>query len=240
MKCATARTTPPRRAAVKAQRANSAICCWWPVAAMQACLQGTPHDAPGCAKAGNACRCTCPCCSWACSRWAPGGWCATPPRPGRSGLRPPHPARLFMKNFAVKSFDATGRLQSEVMGETARHYPDTDTLEIDQARMRSVAPNGRDRGHGADRALSNADGSEVQLLATPWSRASPHQRVALALPSRAWSSGANSCTPSHRKKRCGPTAPCNSRAATTASPQTPWNTTTSTRCCNCAGVCAAC
>jgi hypothetical protein len=37
-----------------------------------------------------------------------------------------------MKNFAVKSFDATGRLQSEVMGETARHYPGTDTLEIDQ------------------------------------------------------------------------------------------------------------
>ena len=41
-----------------------------------------------------------------------------------------------MKNFAVKSFDATGRLQSEVMGEVAR----------------------------ADRALSNGDGSEVQLF----------------------------------------------------------------------------
>ena len=116
-----------------------------------------------------------------------------------------------MKNFAVKSFDATGRLQSEVMGETARHYPGTDTLEIDQARMRSVAPNGRLTLARADRALSNGDGSEV-----------------------------NSCTPSPRKKKCGPTAPCNSRAATTASPQTPWNTTTSTRCCNSMGVCAAC
>jgi len=69
-----------------------------------------------------------------------------------------------MKNFAVKSFDATGRLQSEVMGETARHYPGTDTLEIDQARMRSVAPNGRLTLARSDRALSNGDGSEVQLF----------------------------------------------------------------------------
>ena len=69
-----------------------------------------------------------------------------------------------MKNFAVKSFDATGRLQSEVMGETARHYPGNDTLEIDQARMRSVAPNGRLTVARADRALSNGDGSEVQLF----------------------------------------------------------------------------
>ena len=69
-----------------------------------------------------------------------------------------------MKNFAVKSFDATGRLQSEVMGETARHYPGNDTLEIDQARMRSVAPNGRLTHATAKRALTNADGSEVQLF----------------------------------------------------------------------------
>ena len=69
-----------------------------------------------------------------------------------------------MKNFAVKSFDATGRLQSEVMGETARHYPGNDTLEIDQARMRSVAPNGRLTVARADRALGNGDGSEVQLF----------------------------------------------------------------------------
>ena len=75
-----------------------------------------------------------------------------------------HQPDYFMKNFSVKSFDATGRLQSEVMGETARHYPGNDTLEIDQARMRSVAPNGRLTVARADRALSNGDGSEVQLF----------------------------------------------------------------------------
>ena len=75
-----------------------------------------------------------------------------------------HQPDYFMKGFSVKSFDATGRLQSEVMGEVGRHYPDTDTLEIDKVRMRSVALDGRVTVATADRALSNADGSEVQLF----------------------------------------------------------------------------
>lgn len=70
----------------------------------------------------------------------------------------------FMKSFSVKSFDVSGRLQSEVQGEEARHYPDSDTLEIDKARMRSVTPQGRLTVATADRALTNADGSEVQLF----------------------------------------------------------------------------
>lgn len=69
-----------------------------------------------------------------------------------------------MKGFSVKSFDAKGRLQSEVQGDLARHFPDTDTLEIDLARMRSVALDGRLTLATANRALSNADGSEVQLF----------------------------------------------------------------------------
>ena len=75
-----------------------------------------------------------------------------------------HQPDYFMKNFSVKSFDATGRLQSEVQGTEARHYPDTDTLEIDKVRMRSIGPDGRLTVATADRALSNADGSEVQLF----------------------------------------------------------------------------
>ena len=79
--------------------------------------------------------------------------------------RPPlHQPDYFMKSFSVKSFDAAGHLQSEVQGDEARHYPDTDTLEIDKARMRSVAPTGRLTVATADRALTNADGSEVQLF----------------------------------------------------------------------------
>ena len=88
------------------------------------------------------------------------------PRPQQpAGERPvSHEPDYFMRDFAVKNFDAAGRLQSDVRGALARHYADTDTLEIDQARMRSVNAEGRVTTASANRALSNGDGSEVQLF----------------------------------------------------------------------------
>lgn len=74
-----------------------------------------------------------------------------------------HEPDYFMEQFSVKTFDAKGRLKSELFGAQARHYPDNDTLEIEQARLRNF----NDKGHlttaSANRALSNGDGSEVQL-----------------------------------------------------------------------------
>lgn len=70
----------------------------------------------------------------------------------------------FMRNFAVKSFDDGGRLRSEVRGAQMWHYPDSDTLEIDKAHIRSVNDQGLVTVATANRALSNADGSEVQLF----------------------------------------------------------------------------
>ena len=70
----------------------------------------------------------------------------------------------FMRRFSVKTFDATGRLKSEVFGAEARHYPSTDTLEIDQPRIFSFNLRGETTVATARRALSNADGSEVQLM----------------------------------------------------------------------------
>lgn len=69
-----------------------------------------------------------------------------------------------MRSFSVRHFDESGRLQSEVRGEEGRHYPRTNTVEIDRVRMRSIGPDGRVTVATADRALSNADGSEVQLF----------------------------------------------------------------------------
>jgi len=70
----------------------------------------------------------------------------------------------FMKKFSVKSFGADGRLQSEVIGAVARHYPDLDTVEIDDVRIRLFDTKGRLTTASANRALSNADSSEVQLF----------------------------------------------------------------------------
>lgn len=69
-----------------------------------------------------------------------------------------------MERFSIKTFDATGRLKSEVYGNQARHYPHTDILEIDHVRIRSFNERGYVTVATAKRALSNGDASEVQLI----------------------------------------------------------------------------
>jgi lipopolysaccharide export system protein LptC len=79
--------------------------------------------------------------------------------------RPPtHDADYFMRGFSVKTFHPNGRLKSEVFGKEARHYPDTDTLEIDAPRIRAYNDQGQLTVATARSAVSNADGSEVQLI----------------------------------------------------------------------------
>lgn len=75
-----------------------------------------------------------------------------------------HQPDYFMREFAVKTFDAQGQLKSEVKGRETRHYPDTDTLEIDQVIIRSFDEQGHLTTATARQALSNADGSEVTLI----------------------------------------------------------------------------
>ena len=70
----------------------------------------------------------------------------------------------FMRQFTIKSFDEAGHLKSEVSGTEARHFVVTDILEIDQPRVRSVGEQNRLTVSTGNRALSNGDGSEVQLL----------------------------------------------------------------------------
>lgn len=75
-----------------------------------------------------------------------------------------HKPDYFMKQFSVRTFDFQGRLKSEVFGEQVRHFPDTDTLEIDQVRIRTFNAQGRMTTASARHAISNGDGSEVQLI----------------------------------------------------------------------------
>jgi lipopolysaccharide export system protein LptC len=75
-----------------------------------------------------------------------------------------HEMDYFMRRATVKTFDDSGRLKTELFGTEARHFQDTETLEIDQARMRSTSPEGRLTIATANRALSNDAGSEVQLM----------------------------------------------------------------------------
>lgn len=75
-----------------------------------------------------------------------------------------HEPDYFMRKFTIKTFDESGKFKSEIYGIEARHYPDTDTVEIDAPRIRSIDEQGRLVTSTSNRALSNGDGSEVQLI----------------------------------------------------------------------------
>ena len=80
------------------------------------------------------------------------------PRPVR------HDPDYFLEGFTLKTFDASGRIRSEVYGAKARHYPDTQWLEIDGIRIRSFDDKGRLTTAHADHGLTNEDSSQVQLM----------------------------------------------------------------------------
>jgi lipopolysaccharide export system protein LptC len=75
-----------------------------------------------------------------------------------------HVPDYFMDGFAVKTFDASGFMRSEVLGDKVRHYPDTQWMEIDGLHIRSFDAQGHLTTASADRGLTNEDGSEVQLM----------------------------------------------------------------------------
>ncbi len=79
-------------------------------------------------------------------------------------VAPRHVPDYFMRDFSVKVFGSDGKLKSEIVGIEGRHFPDTDTLEIDQPRIRILGAEGRVTTATAGRGLINADGSEAQLF----------------------------------------------------------------------------
>jgi lipopolysaccharide export system protein LptC len=87
------------------------------------------------------------------------------PVPGEAAVEsaPRHEPDYAMTNFTVQRFLPAGGMRLQVEGDALRHYPDTDTLEIDKARVRAWAPNGRETVATANRAQSNGDATEVQL-----------------------------------------------------------------------------
>jgi lipopolysaccharide export system protein LptC len=88
------------------------------------------------------------------------------PRPDgpREAALPRHEPDYTMQGFTLQRFGADGRLKVQLQGTQMRHYPDTDTLEIDGVTIRALSPDGSVTRAAARRALSNADASEVQLL----------------------------------------------------------------------------
>lgn len=82
----------------------------------------------------------------------------------RGAVLPMHVPDYTMDRFMVERFAKTGSLRVRIQGDELRHYPDTETIEVDNPRIRSFTADGKVTVATARRAVSNADGSEVQLL----------------------------------------------------------------------------
>jgi lipopolysaccharide export system protein LptC len=77
---------------------------------------------------------------------------------------PTHEPDYFIRGFSVRTFDAAGRLRTEVLGQEARHYPDTGMLEVDSIHVRSFDMRGHLTTATAERGLTDEGTTEVQLL----------------------------------------------------------------------------
>ena len=86
------------------------------------------------------------------------------PETERAAVPPRHEPDYEMTNFSVQRFAPDGTMRVQIEGDALRHYPDTDTLEIDNARIRAIGVDARVMVASARRALANGDASEVQLL----------------------------------------------------------------------------
>jgi lipopolysaccharide export system protein LptC len=95
-------------------------------------------------------------------------WWLVKSTPGPEPVRDAAPARgepdYTMNRFVVERFDGRGKLRARIEGRQLRHFPDVDRIEVDDARVRLVGIGGRATDAQARRAISNGDGSEVQLL----------------------------------------------------------------------------
>ncbi len=87
------------------------------------------------------------------------------PRPDEPREAAPmrHEPDYSMQDFTLQRYAADGALRIQVRGAQMRHFPDTDTLEIDDAVIRATGPDGGVTVASARRAISNGDGTQVQL-----------------------------------------------------------------------------
>ncbi|SEL76493.1 lipopolysaccharide export system protein LptC [Roseateles sp. YR242] len=75
-----------------------------------------------------------------------------------------HEPDYRMQGFELERFSSDGRLLARILGHELRHYPDNDTVEIDVPELRAYGEKGELLIAQARRAISNGDGSEIQLL----------------------------------------------------------------------------
>ncbi|OYV00121.1 MAG: LPS export ABC transporter periplasmic protein LptC [Burkholderiales bacterium PBB5] len=97
-----------------------------------------------------------------------GTWWLVKHTPQLPGARDEAPIRqtpdYTMNGFSITRFGPDGRVVLRIAGDSWRHFPATDRLEIEGVRIHAIGADGRVTDATARQALANGDGSEVQLL----------------------------------------------------------------------------
>lgn len=75
-----------------------------------------------------------------------------------------HVPDYFMQDFSVRVYDAQGKLKNEIKGVEGKHFPDTDTIEVIQPRVRTFSLKGDLTTAVADKGIITGDGTQVQLI----------------------------------------------------------------------------
>lgn len=85
-----------------------------------------------------------------------------PPKPPPERA-PTHDVDYFMRRFSVKVFGPEGTLASEMYGTEAQHYPDTDTVEVENARVRAFNQYKQLSTATARQIVANGEGTQFEL-----------------------------------------------------------------------------
>lgn len=68
-----------------------------------------------------------------------------------------------LQGFVMRSFDAQGKLRTEVAGDQATHFPDSKTIAIDNIRIQTVDSAGRRSTASARQGVTDDAQTQVEL-----------------------------------------------------------------------------
>ena len=86
------------------------------------------------------------------------------PEAAHGAAAPRHIPDYEMSSFSLQRFAPDGVARARVDGSALRHYPDTDTLEIDGPLVHGVEADGLVTSATAAQAHANGDLSQIELL----------------------------------------------------------------------------
>jgi lipopolysaccharide export system protein LptC len=69
-----------------------------------------------------------------------------------------------LERFTLQRFAASGERTLQIEGQSLRHFPDNDELDIDSVTVVATGVQGRDTHATARQAIASGDGSRVQLM----------------------------------------------------------------------------